>query len=129
MVRDMDLIRTLLLYTERVEGNFRTGDTDVCEAIGTDAKTLGYHAKLLGDAALVEVTDASAIGRGHDYFVMSLTWQGHEFLDSVRDKTVWDHTKSEALKAGGFSIDLLKALAKGYIKQKIKTNTGIELDI
>lgn len=56
-----------------------------------------------------------------------LTWHGHEFLDAIRDPEVWKKTKNGALAAGGFTFDLLKELAKGYLKKQIADRTGVEI--
>lgn len=52
-----------------------------------------------------------------------------DFLDTIRDPSIWRETKAGAKKAGGFSLDLLKALAKGLVKKKIEQHTGVELDL
>lgn len=57
----------------------------------------------------------------------ALTWAGHDFIDSVRDPETWAKTKKTAAGAGGFTVDLLKDLAKGLIKKKIEEHTGIKL--
>ncbi len=56
-----------------------------------------------------------------------LTWEGHDFLDSVRDPKIWAKTKDGALAAGGFTVDLLKDLAKGFVKKQIEERTGVTL--
>ncbi len=65
-----------------------------------------------------------------DYIVSvrpwSLTWEGHEYLDSIRDPEIWDKVASAADEIGSFGIDTLKTLAKGFIKTKIKEHTGID---
>jgi len=38
-----------------------------------------------------------------------------------------DKTKKGAAAAGGFTFDLLKDLAKGFIKTKIEEHTGIKI--
>ena len=58
-----------------------------------------------------------------------LTWKGHDFLDQIRDPAIWSATKEGVKKAGGFSVDILKALAKGLIKKKIEEHTGVQLDL
>jgi hypothetical protein len=41
-----------------------------------------------------------------------LTWEGHEFLDNVKDQPRWVKIKSLlADKGGNFSFDLVKKLA------------------
>lgn len=61
--------------------------------------------------------------------IKRLTWQGHDFLDKVRDPEIWHATKEGAKKAGGFSLELLGALAKGFLKKKIEAHTGVDLDL
>jgi len=56
-----------------------------------------------------------------------LSWQGHDFLDSVRNPDVWAKTKKGAEAAGGFTADLLKDLAKGFVKKQIEEYTGVKL--
>ncbi|MGZ5043196.1 MAG: DUF2513 domain-containing protein [Methylobacter sp.] len=59
--------------------------------------------------------------------ISKLTWQGHDFLGPVRDPVIWQETKEGAKKAGGFSLELLRALAKGLVKEKIEEHTGVQL--
>jgi hypothetical protein len=58
-----------------------------------------------------------------------LTPRGHDFLDSVRDPAIWHETKEGVKKAGGFTLELLGALAKGLVVKKIEHHTGIKLDL
>ena len=59
----------------------------------------------------------------------ALTWDGHDFLDSVRDEEIWRRTKEGAKAAGGFTFDIIKDLAKGLIKTQIKKHTDVDLDL
>jgi hypothetical protein len=47
-----------------------------------------------------------------------MTWEGHEFLDKVRDPEIWRKTKAGATKLNTWSVKLLGELATGYIKAK-----------
>lgn len=52
--------------------------------------------------------------------ISSLTWNGHEFLDNVRNDTVWAKLKrAVAEKGGAVSFDVLKALALSYAKAHV----------
>lgn len=44
--------------------------------------------------------------------IIGLTWRGHELLDNIRDKTVWNAVKKKAGKFGGFSLSVLANSAK-----------------
>ena len=50
-------------------------------------------------------------------YIETITWEGHQFLDSVRNKEAWEHVKSAASKIGGLSITGLGIAAKAYIQQ------------
>ena len=128
MKRDMDLIRELLLKLESMElprgaiMHFNPDDKEV-QIEGHSPDEIEYHAKLLTEAGLIEP------GRGamQGFMFRSLTWEGHDFADSIRNTEVWDKTKKGAIAAGGFTVDLLKDLAKGFIKKQIEDRTGIKL--
>jgi Hypothetical protein (DUF2513) len=64
---------------------------------------------------------------GGSYVINGLTWAGHDFLDSIRDPKIWEKTKKGAEAAGGFTVDLLKDLAKGLVKKQIEEYTGVKL--
>ncbi len=134
MKRDMDLIRELLLRIEKhakpatgIAGRYLEVRDLRLHVEGYDRAQVVYHAYLLVQAELVD-----GFSRGVDEYhilVKGLTWRGHDFLDDVRDPKIWHATKACAKKAGGFSFDLLRALAKGFLKKKVEEHTGVELDL
>jgi hypothetical protein len=71
-----------------------------------------YHLSLLKEARLIECPGSQQpVGGGINF--RRLTWEGHEFVDAVRDPEVWAKTKKGAEQVKGFTLDLLKDLAKG----------------
>lgn len=83
---------------------------------------------LIGEAGFVDGLEAHTIGtNGENWHRIRLTWQGHDFLDSVRNQETWAKTKKGALAAGGWTADILKDLAKGFIKKQIEEHTGVKL--
>jgi Hypothetical protein (DUF2513) len=129
MKRDMDLIRELLLKLEalplqRGASAHITPNWEGIAVPGYDVDHIDYHLTQIRNAGLIDeggIRPAEGIG------FRSLTWEGHDFLDSVRDPKIWAKTKSGALAAGGFTVDLLKDLAKGLIKKQIEERTGVKL--
>ena len=52
--------------------------------------------------------------------VDGLTWKGHEFLDTIRSKPVWDKIKSTALEKGlELTFDTIKKLSVVALKMII----------
>jgi hypothetical protein len=127
MKRDMDLIRTLLLWIEsdqQLDGT-RQVQLDQPNDIGiTDHsyEEVAYHLNHLIDKGYVKGLYAAQMP-----FVNQLTWAGHDFLDSVRDPEIWAKTKKGAEGARGFTADLLRDLAKGLLKKQIEDYTGVKL--
>lgn len=83
---------------------------------------------MLAEAGLIEAQDASHM-QGRRIIVLRMTWQGHEFLDRIRDPQIWAKTKEGAKRVGSFSLDVLSDIARGIIKKKISDLSGIELDL
>jgi Hypothetical protein (DUF2513) len=129
MQRDMDLIRELLLTLEALP--MRPGavmsippHAEEIAVHGYDAGQIDYHLTMIRKAGFIdEGGDRPMVGIAF----RSLSWEGHDFLDSVRDPEIWAKTKKAAGKAGGFTVDLLKDLSTGFIKKQIKKKTGIKL--
>jgi hypothetical protein len=127
MKRDMDLVRDLLLAIENhptlADGSNALA-VDTPEELGLPDRSLEeiyYHLDMMIKKGLVD-------GELNQMEIISgLTWDGHDFLDSIRDPVIWQATKDGAKKAGGFSLELLGALAKGLIKKKIEEHTGVQL--
>jgi hypothetical protein len=55
----------------------------------------------------------------YDWNAKCLTYQGHEFLDTVRDSEIWRRTKDSAAKAGAASVQILFSVATALAKQKL----------
>lgn len=49
----------------------------------------------------------------------NLTYEGHKFLDNVRDDSVWKETKRKAAVVGNASLSILSAVAANYISMKL----------
>jgi hypothetical protein len=124
MKRDMDLAREILLEVERHDGD--PWDLPTSFTMAGDAARLAYHAMLLHQAGFIHAVDYSG-GETLDWRPVYLTWDGHEFLDTIRDKAIWEKTKQGAAAAGGFSVDLLKDLARGFLKKQVEDFTGVKL--
>ena len=126
MRRDMDLIRELLLeIEEKHDGSGRQVDVSGGES---PPPVVTEHLFMLAEAGLIEAQDASHM-QGRRIIVQRMTWQGHEFLDRIRDPQIWAKTKEGARRVGSFSLDVLSDVARGIIRKKISDLSGIELDL
>jgi hypothetical protein len=64
----------------------------------------------------LEAENASTLAR-LSWIPKGLTWDGHEFLDAIRNDTVWNKTKRViADKGGSIPFDVLKDLALKFTR-------------
>ena len=116
MVRDMDLVRALLLHVEQHASLYQAARQPNFESY-TDEE-VSYHLKLLHQAGLIEgrhLADGS-------WNIQALTWRGHDFLDEARDDTVWNKAKE---KAGGTFNTLSLAVLGRLLSEVALQNLGL----
>lgn len=75
---------------------------------------LAYALKLLYQENYITSSKApvkDAVGEYVIFYISQLTWQGHELLDNIRDKTIWKAVQKKSLKLGIGSIKVLATTA------------------
>jgi hypothetical protein len=132
MKRDMNLIRELLLKIEALDipRSVTTALSPHNPALAVDGFTaddIGHHLRMLVSARFIETPNDKPFAGDGSVIFRQISWEGHDFLDSVRDPKIWGETKKGAEAAGGFTVDLLKDLAKGLVKKQIEDFTGVKL--
>jgi Hypothetical protein (DUF2513) len=126
MKLDKDLIRTILLAVESSNEDPRGWITlNLPEYF---ANEVSYHVQLLDEAGFLEAQDLCHLGAdGYEWRPKRMTYEGHEFLDTIRDPEIWHRTKEGAKKAGIASVQLLWELGKAYARQKATERLGFNL--
>jgi hypothetical protein len=134
MKRDLDLMRDLLLKVEEATiGDVERNPWQVFSSSGTPSQVVIYHVRLLLERKLLHSQSINLEGQNQDgtptakFLPDALTDEGHEFLETIRDPEVWRKTKEGTYKIGSFGIDVIKDLAKGFLKTEIKKLTGLEV--
>ena len=57
-----------------------------------------------------------------------ITNAGHDYLDAVRNEGIWKRTKGAVIEQGGnATLEIVKALATGFLRKQIEERTGIKL--
>lgn len=122
MKRDMDLVRVILLKLAESDNYIKANQ------LANDKysrQMVGYHFQILDEAGLIV---ASITPAGNDpYFfaeAIRLTWEGNDFLDSIRDESIWKRVVSAIVNTtGGASLDVIKTLASSLVFEAI--NSGL----
>lgn len=115
MTRDMDLVRKILVGVEARNDPFSFEELVID---GHEPAEVSGHLEMLAEAGYVEVTDLTTMGTSYRKLCPKrLTWAGHEFLDSVRNESVWIDVKKKITSQGGaLPLEIIKALAIAALK-------------
>jgi uncharacterized protein DUF2513 len=117
MQRDMDLVRELLLQLDndaRLDGT-RWANPAELGITDQSPEKVAYHLRMLIGAGFI----TGKVPQEGVPLVSKLTWQGHEFLDDIRDPEIWTKTKEQAKGLASVGIALIWELAKALIRQKL----------
>ncbi len=118
MQLNYDCIRDLLLYLEDnlTYDNYISIETLKLEKYSSDE--LIYTAERLTEAGYIN----SIISTSDDYpviIVKSISFDGHQYLDTIRDNAIWKETKSKLSKTSSFSLSIIQQLALSIVKSKL----------
>ena len=118
MKRDLELVKLIL---EHFEAKSDWQGEKVVPIEGYAQTLVDYHIQILYEAGLLNAEVATtAAGRIYDAIPFRLTWEGHEFLDNVKDKTRWKKILQTIKdKGGSFSFELVKQLASKFAEQQL----------
>jgi hypothetical protein len=116
----MDLVRTLLMALAADQNlnatkwiRYEPKDLGVPDKSDEE---VGYHIGLLTDAGFIK---GGPVGFELIPPVLQLTWDGHEFLDNIRDQDIWAKTKRRLMGLPSVGLRIVAQIAEAEIRQKL----------
>ena len=120
MKRDMDLVREILLKIEEENQPLRLGQLLKDPTDADETARYAYHLGMMSDQGFIKGLHAKVMSGPEDWLELELTWRGQEFLDTLRDPTIWQKSKAIATKAGGGGLQVLLDIGKALIVEAAK---------
>ena len=117
----MDLARNILIEVEE-----KSKDIGIVDVVfdGYEPDVISYHIMQLNQGGLISAIDCTT-QFGLKWRATGLTWEGHEFLDAIRNDTVWKSVKDTVKEKGGaVPFEILKTLAVEAAKTFWKVVSG-----
>lgn len=112
----MDLVRDLL--SQISDGDLREDEWELVEL---------YHLRILQEAGFVSgINIIEATGQTFVYQSINpqLTWEGHEFFDTIRPKSVWTKIKGVAKEKGvGLTVESITKIGTGVVSALLTAAT------
>ena len=117
MKRDNDYLRELLFKIENSDDDLYY--SIVTLGMSADARKEHYHVQLLCDTdCLLQVSKDA----------YRLTAQGHDFIEAIRDKGIWEKTKNKVAEIStNVPLEILGKIAMELFKEKLSKHAGIQL--
>ena len=134
MKLEPDIVRSLLLALEdklRLNNELeypRAFITDICSSVflsGYSLPQIAYTALKLKEAGYIDAYIESSDGCIGSVCFSSITFTGHQFLESVRNQANWNKTKEIACQAGNFTLKVLESISSGLATAYIKNTIGL----
>ncbi|MGB4059597.1 MAG: DUF2513 domain-containing protein [Burkholderiaceae bacterium] len=118
MMRDMDLVRQIALEVADMPPQQQLASLD-----DVDPHLFAFHVALMKEAGLVVANIQEYLsGEAPRVRVVRLTWEGCEFVDAIKDDTLWAKAKTNVMQpAMSFTFEFLKDWLKTEISQGFPT--------
>lgn len=125
MKRDLDLVRSILIYVEKAEG-----EVDAEDLVTDDwpFEIVAYHVRLMAHHGLVDLSDdvRDMNGETLSLVVSGLTWDGQDYLDAIRDPKVWAKVKKTVKEAvGSTTLEVVKQTGALVAMSMVKASLGM----
>ena len=118
-----DCIRDFMIYFEknvRLNEELSYSDLDLFEKeTKYSSEDIIYTIQKLSEANYINAQFYQGSNAIYNLSVSAITWEGHQFLDTIRDNKVWKNTKTVVSKFSSVSITLLKEVASTILIEMI----------
>lgn len=131
MKRNLDIVRSILLQVEKADSYITINDLFVARDSEKDCKytdsEIIYHVELLLAYGFIDGNLRRDMnGDIVDNCINGLTWDGADFLESMRDQRVWNRARDTIKKSvGSTTFEVVKQTCTLVATQMIKNNLGI----
>ena len=104
MKLDINCVRDLMLYIESDIQDFSqySDISEMKEKLDHDEKAIVYTCQKLIEAGYITgIVELSDLSESYICQVHSITFSGHEYLDKIRNKTIFDRVEKAVEENGG----------------------------
>ena len=124
MKLDMDCVRNILLFCENADTSTQPiGVEEIsasCQGRWSDID-LKYCISKMTEGGLLETENFNkdqSLAQQKP-FIFSITWNGHQFLENVRDEKRWKTTGKILSAVRNYSLEAISAVSKGVTEVAI----------
>lgn len=129
MKLNIDCIRDVLIFLEEnleinddLEIKFQNLHA-ICNGLEGkyEKPEIAYTLLQLKEGGYIQAQSFMGNGIISNIIVSSITYEGHQFIESIRSETVFEEVKIRLGKIGVFALNIIQKVAIDYITSLIKT--------
>ncbi|MEQ2870605.1 DUF2513 domain-containing protein [Ligilactobacillus ruminis] len=129
MKLDHDLVRCVLLAIEESENIVGINENELLDYLKkhgsyNDRNSIAYTVSKLKEANFITGNVQWANDSPALIMAGNLTYEGHKFLDNIRDDKVWKDTKTILSRFSSVSLSFVSSVASNVISQLIQKQLG-----
>ena len=120
MKRDLNLIRNMLLRIEELNSTKQKITIDSFLDLCAEPALISLHIELLIDSNYIETSEPIYCETIKDFLIYRITSDGYDYLDSIRENSIWERTENMLFKVGGSAaLNVVKDIAVSIIKTRL----------
>lgn len=120
MKRDLNLIRNMLLRIEELNSTKQKITIDSFLDLCAEPALISLHIELLIDSNYIETSEPIYCETIKDFSIYRITSDGYDYLDSIRENSIWERTENMLFKVGGSAaLNVVKDIAVSIIKTRL----------
>ncbi|WP_164995861.1 DUF2513 domain-containing protein [Miniphocaeibacter massiliensis] len=121
MKLNLDCIRDILLQLENLEFDSYTTTSKLSEILNYSSDEIEYSCLKLYEAGYIDAMVIKTMNRFLPGIksIHDITYDGHEFLSTIRDNNNWKVIKDRAKTIGVFSLKTISQIGVSYINSLI----------
>ena len=113
-------MRSMMLRIEELNSNQQKITCSSFKDLCADMSIISLHIELLADAGYIDISANISTRLGRDFLIRRLTFSGYDYLDAVRNPSVWEKTKHKLSSIGGSAtLDIVKSIAVSFLQAQL----------
>lgn len=120
MKLNIDCVRDVLLELEELPVDCHTPESFQGSVKKYGIENVEYTLSKLKEAEYINADIQLYPNGQYDYYgIFDITFLGHQFLEKIRDNTIWSKTKTVASGIGSWAFDVITQIATSVITELV----------
>lgn len=119
---NIECVRDVLLEIESLDFNHSLPFKELAQKLDSySSDELSYTCLKLYEAGFLKIVIKNTGTSVHVVRIIDITYEGHQFLENIRNQSMWDKIKEKAHSIGSISIPVIQQIAGTVLTDSIQS--------